>query len=165
MKITELQTNDLVVFDINGENGVHGRVVEIMIEQNLVGCAVNENGTEVVYHKDAGEVYPIIVQDDDLIRNGFKFTAVTQRLSDFSLASRRKLEDGEAEMVSNVSVRILDGNTESYDICIDQHLEWFNQRQNTMMFERWGLLFVHKLQNYLREVGFDEVADNFKMDE
>ena len=164
MKITELTLNAWVVFDDYTPDGkcetIKAQVIEIGPDK-IVKC---KRGDEI-YIRSCDIVFPIVVTDDDLIRNGFKYTAVTPQLSDFSLASRRRLEDGEAEMVSNVSVRILDGNTESYDICIDQHLEWCSQRQNTMMFERWGLLFIHKLQNYLREVGFDELADNFKMDE
>ena len=162
MKQTQLTVFDWVVFDGFTTDGV-GEPIQAQIKElgEIISC---QRGDEVFLRK-IDDLFPIVVIDDDLIRNGFKFRQVTNLLKDFSLEKRTKTE-GEAEEVTTVSIRMQDDDTTSYDICIEKHLEWEpGQRKNILHFERWGLLYVNELQHYLREAGFEELANNFKMED
>ncbi len=159
MKSTELQLKDWVVFEYD-YNTIYAQVAEL--GETLL-CVVGD----MQYRLQAEDVFAITVTDDDLILNGFKLTQVTQSLMDFGLTVRNKVEDGEGEVVTTISNRVKENDTEAFNICIDKRLEWgesIAQRKNILHFERWGLLYVHELQNYLRMAGLDDLADNFKMD-
>lgn len=165
MNISELTQNAWVVFDDYTPDGkaetIKAKVIQIG-ENNTVKC---QRGDEI-YNRSCSILFPIVVTDDDLISNGFKFRQVTPQLKDFSLEKRTKIEDCEAEEVATVSIRIHDNDTEAYDICIEKHLEWQpGQRKNILHFERWGLLWTHKLQSYLCEAGFCELAENYKLED
>ena len=159
MKNTELTLKNWVVFEYD-YNTIHAQVAEI--GETLL-CVIGD----MQYRLQAEDVFAITVTDDDLILNGFKFTQVTQSLMDFSLTVRNKVNDGEAEEVTTISVRVKEDDTESFNICIDKRLEWgesIAQRKNILHFERWGVLLVHELQNYLHMAGLHDLANNFKMD-
>ena len=162
MKITHIKKFGWFVTDTSIDGANQSVQVQVKSIDDVVSCT---HGEDVIFC-NPDNLFPIVVMEVDLLRNGFEFRQVTSQLKDFSLSDRRKVEGGEADIVTNISIRILDSNSESYDICIDQHLEWGNgQRKNIMLSERWGLLYVHHLQDYLREVGFEELADNFKMED
>lgn len=165
MKITELTQNAWVVFDDYTPDGkaetIKAKVIQIG-KNNTVKC---QRGDEI-YIRYCDILFPIVVTDEDLVNNGFKFQQITPQLKDFSLEKRTKIEDCEAEEVAMVSIRIHENDTEAYDICIEKHLEWQpGQRKNIMHFERWGLLWTHKLQSYLCEAGFCELAENYKLED
>lgn len=165
MKITELTQKSWVVFDDFTPDGkcetIKAQVIQTG-ENNTVKC---QRGDEI-YIRSCDILFPIVVTDDDLINNGFRFRQVTPQLKDFSIEKRTKIEDCEAEEVAVVSIRIREDDTEAYDVCVEKHLEWQPaQRKNILQFERWGLLSTHELQRYLREAGFCELADNYKLED
>lgn len=165
MKITELTQNAWVVFDDYTPDGkaetIKAQVIQIG-ENNTVKC---QRGDEI-YIRSCDILFPIVVTDDELVNNGFKFQQITPQLKDFIVEKRTKIVDCEAEEVATVSIRIHDNDTEAYDICIEKHLEWQpGQGKNILHFERWGLLWTHKLQSYLCEAGFCELAENYKLED
>ena len=160
MKNTELQLKDYVIFEYDC-NTIRAQVAEL--GETLL-CVVGD----MQYRLRIEDLIAITVTNDDLILNGFKFTQVTQSLMDFSLTVRNKVEDGDAEEVTTVSIRVKEDDTESFNICIDKRLEWgesIAQRKNILHFERWGLLYVHELQNYLRMAGLNDLADKFQIED
>lgn len=164
MKATKLTKNDWVEF----EYPIDGAVVVVQAQVKELGEVVVCQKGDEIYTVNPNDLFPIVVVDDDMIRNGFKHRQVTNELRDFFVEKRTKVEEGEAESeeVATISIRMRGFDTEPFDITIEKHLEWYlNQRKKMMYFERWGTLYVNELQHYLREVGLDDLADNFKMED
>lgn len=166
MKETKLSKFDWVEFEYPIDGAVvtvQAQIIEIG-ENKIVKC---QRGDEI-YTVNSDDLFPIVVLDDNLIGNGFKHRQVTNELRDFFIEKRTKVVDGEAESeeVAIVSIRMRGYDTEPFDITVEKHLEWHpSQRKKILYFERWGMLFVNELQHYLREVGLDDLADNFKMED